>query len=257
MQKLPKFRTVRHCLDMHEPSIGDTLNLLGMIQEGQQEEITTEGLKACGLGNTGLWTVHERALAVAQYLSSNNQQQPDFQIGDDAKYSDFLAVDSDYPKDDAISLGDFGGDSWIMRPLLGSHAEAIERAIFNGELPESRGGWILGAMACQLFVNGDSDSHSELTDKKIGERIETFKTLPQSLFSSIMVTFLANLHKLDHFFSLEFTAEGLAFNPKKEVPVNYPARFPFSTTIDPILQAVFKPVKRSGDSDNLDMQPEL
>lgn len=257
MQSLPKFRTVRHCLDMHEPSIGDTLNLLSMQQEGQQEEVITAGLKACGLGDSSLWTVHERALAVAHYLSGSNPQQPDFQIGDEAKYSDFLAVDADYPNEDMIVLGEFGGDSWLLRPLLGLHAEAIERAVFNGELPDSRGGWILGAMACQLFVSEDSDSHSELNDRKIGQRIETFKTLPQSLFCSIMTAFLVNLPKLDHFFALEFTHDGIAFKAKEGVPVSYPARFPFSAAIDPLLQAVFRSVERVSNPDSVNVQPEL
>lgn len=190
-----------------------------------------------------LWTVQERAFVVAHYRAHLGDEGPDFRIGETGKLSDYLQPEVDAPPERA-SLGNIAGDHWHLHPLLGAHAEAIERLVLTERLPAARHGWWVGAMAAQLVsasaepLDVDSCSPAQL-DEQIRQRAEIFLAFPESDFMDLLLAFLGGQDELAHLFRLEFDDDGLVFMPKAEVPGLPPARFPFADAIGARAWAVF------------------
>lgn len=190
------------------------------------------------------WTVQERALAVAHYLAHTNDGEPDFAIGN-ARYSDYILEGQDFCPE-SMPVGEVEGDNWSIRPLLGIHAEAIERMVAAGKLEAARHGWWVGAMAAQLFRDGEQPDQTGIAESQVEELIEerakVFMGFPDSAFIKLLSLYLDAVAKQDHIFRLGFTDEGIVFMPvrkeAKEAGVP-PARFQFDSALSDGAKAVF------------------
>jgi hypothetical protein len=180
-----------------------------------------------------LWSVQERALVVAHYLAS--MHGGDFAIGDKGKYSNYMMDTLGVPPP-PVSIGTIGGKAWSMQPLLGWHAESIERLVFAEELEADRRGWIIGAMAAQLFTDEDGplDLH-DLTDAEIdggiGAQCVALMDMPESDLMYLVRMYLVTLASLDHGLRMNLNDDGIVFMPSEEVPGLPPARFHFPMAI--------------------------
>ncbi len=192
-----------------------------------------------------LWTVQERLFAVSHYIAHVAEDGPNFAIGN-GNYSDYIH-DGESGPPTKIDLGVVGGDLWSMVPLLGWHAEAIERLIQHERLPAERHGWWVGAMACQLLREQDEPLSHELmdveVDDQIAKRAAIFLQFPETDFLALLMAFLAGQDQMAHLFRIEFLDDGIAVMPKpvddKEAPGLPPARFPVSDAITTATKRLF------------------
>lgn len=218
MIPFPPLRTRRHVIELRELTIGEAIYLAKLNPAAHEAGVTALLKHAAGV-DTGDWTVQERGLAVAHYMAQT-MGDPDFALGD-LKFSDYFVADE---APDEVELGYLLEDHWSMRPLLGRHAEAIERFILGGSLPAERMSWWLGAMACQLRRPTEAEPDAADFDGYLAKRITVLQNFPTSAFVDLLTAFLAGQAKLNRLFSLEFTDEGVVF-AAREVPAAAPARF--------------------------------
>lgn len=224
-----------------ELGIGDTIRLC-KLPVAMNEVGTTELLKAIVLiednpvknqiTDVRLWTVQERALVVGHYLSQTSEF-PDFEIGKNT-YSNYLQMDRNEVKE-SIDLGMIAGDKWTIRPLLGVHAEAIERLIEYGHIASGREGWWFGAMAAMLYPESVADVLDAELDEYLQNKVAILKGYPERDFMELFFAFLAGCEKLDHFFTMTFLDEGIAW----EAPGIPPARFQFTSAVSEMAYSVF------------------
>lgn len=249
MIQFPPLRTKRLNVNLKELSIGAAIKLCqlpsDMIEVGTSEFLRSvvtepERERPGQVNDHLLWTVQERSAVVAHYLSATSES-PDFEIGD-GKYTDYLMMDRD--SCDPLPLGDLEGDNWILYPLLGAHAESIERLIRSGDLEDGRTGWWFGGMAAQLWRDNESpvDPLDEYElDQSIKSRAAILSDFPERSAISLLSMYLQGIEKQSHIFRMTFTDEGIAFavNPESEAADLPPARFPFSATLSEFTQTVF------------------
>lgn len=241
-------RTRRLSVQINELSIGDSIYLCKM-PAAMNEAGTTETLRRIvapdlkprigQVTDVRMWTVHERAFVISHYLSHTEPTGPDYEIGN-SRFSDYFIDSPEVPE--AVDIGLIHGEKWKLLPLLGVHAEAIERLIASGRIDGERGGWWIAAMACQLQGEGGSDFawHEEsdaAIDDYIAGMVDYFKAYPQSDGIRLLSSYLEALPQLDHFFRLSFTDEGIVF--AQEVAGAAPARFPFDSVIAEFTQKAF------------------
>lgn len=179
-----------------------------------------------------LWTVEERARVVCHYLSHVSDAGADFTVGDDGKLSHYLRFDADLNVSE-VRLGHIAGVDRVMRPLLGAHAELLER------MCESRGDWLVGMMACQVYaVDEEVPDFLSATDIALLEwgkaRLDTFNKLAESDFHAIREAWLRGSRDLEHFFVTGADDKGIVFWPQQleEAGPKYPARFQSVLCID-------------------------
>lgn len=252
MIAIAPIRTRRITAELHELTVGDVIHLCA-LPEKQGERGASELLKRIvepvdrprvgQVTDPRLWTVQERAFVIAHYIAHIIEgDDPDYAIGN-GKYSDYLLDGADSPPD-PVHLGTVAEDVWSIHPLLGAHAESIERLVISGRLAESRAGWWFGAMAAQLVRAGETpfdvvNSMDAALDDFIDERTQILKAFPESDFMALLHAFLVGHEKLAHLLNLEFINDGIAFMPAKEVSGLSPARFPFSGAISERAAQVF------------------
>jgi hypothetical protein len=243
-------RTKRLSVSLSELTIENVIHLLKMPVH-LNEAGTTAMLNFCVVPDARprvgqvtdprLWTVQERSMVVAHYIAHANEGEPDFPIGD-GKFSDFL-IDVDSPPE-SVTVGGVGGDIWMMRPLLGAHAESIERLVGSGVLSNDRAGWWFGAMAAQLYRDADAPvdianiSDDDL-DCWILDRANAFKKFPERDGLLLITLFIEAQARMNHLLNLEFLDDGLAFSPKGGRDDLAPARFPFRDAISEVAVAAF------------------
>lgn len=182
-----------------------------------------------------LMTVQERAFIAAHYLAHVTETGPDFLIGEKGRFSNYLHMDRNAPPE-SHPIGEVAGDYWHLYPLLGTHAESIERLMLCGALSADRFGWWVGAMAAQMVRDGHAPFDVEsCTDAVLDEHIamlaETYSSFPESDFMSLLFAFLSAQDSMQHIFKMDFADDGLVFMPNGEVPGLPPARFPFSDAV--------------------------
>lgn len=191
-----------------------------------------------------LWSVQERALAIAHYLG--HMLAGDFQIGETARYSDYLLAEGIGGPPAPVHLGEVDGRRWMLQPMLGWHSESVERLVVSEDLDANRNGWMIGAMAVQLYAEDDGalDAH-DLTDAQIdaavGARVTAMMHMPESKFMELFRLFGARMNEMDHVFRMSIGDDGIAWLPTSEVPGKPPARFPFSMAIREDTAEVFGP----------------
>lgn len=241
-------RTKRLQVRLRELTIGDTMRLCKM--PGALNEVGTTELLNCivmvdeqpvkgQIVDPQMWTVQERALVVGHYLSQTSDD-PDFKIGDNT-YSTYLQMQRSDVKE-SISLGKVADNEWTIRPLLGVHAETIERLITQERIESGRTGWWLGAMAAMLYPDCDAGVMDAGLEDYIENKVHILKAYPERAFMDLLQAFLSGCEQLDHFFSLDFTDDGIVW----EVPGKPPARFQFTAAVSEIAFAVFGSADESG-----------
>lgn len=252
-----KIRTNRLNVCMREMTIGDAIYLC-KLPSGLYETGTTELLNRIiddekkpfvgQITDVRKWTVQERALAVAHYLLHTGEGDPDFKIGE-GKLSDYLNMDiMDCPQE--IDLGDICGDKWFISPLLGIHAESIERLISMGSVDGARHGWWMAAMSAVMRREKEAplgDVSDAQLDDHISGRVKVFSAYPESDFIKLLYAFLNGMARLDHLFKIDFIDDGIVWLPaKKEGQGLPPARFLFSSAVSEPSYQIFGKYDRDG-----------
>lgn len=241
-------RTPRLNVELTELTAGDVIYLCS-LPDNQHEYgasellrrivVETDKPRVGQVTDPRLWTVQERAFVIAHYIAHVTEGPADFGIGENgAKFSDYLVDGSDHAPE-KINVGEIAEDYWYMQPLLGAHAESIERLIVSERLPAARHGWWVGAMAAQMFRDVEKDGSpfdvvdgmDAVLDEHIALRAEILLSLPESEFMDLLQGFLVSTGELEHIFKMEFIDSGLVWMPAKEVPDITPARFPVSLAI--------------------------
>ncbi|APQ14664.1 hypothetical protein BJP27_24125 (plasmid) [Pseudomonas oryzihabitans] len=186
-----------------------------------------------------LWTVHERQAVVSHYLA-HTFDEFNFPVGDSARFADYLNLGQQVAED--VPLGDIAGNSWVQVPLLGAHAEAIERLIQSRRLLDKALGWRLGAMACQLRMEPEREQRfcesfnlpaiapeelpAALLDDWVFHRVSTLRAMPDTDFAALLDAHGYAFTQQQHLLRLWFHNDGLVLI--SEVPGAPPARFPLS-----------------------------
>lgn len=200
---------------------GDILALPGE----RHERVTTELLRRIAsralrpteghVSDPLLWTVQERGLVVARYIAQVAEDGPDFSIGEDAHLTDYLDLTKDLPAG-SFDLGVVAAFRRVYRPLLGVHAEVLESRC------KTRGQWVLGAMACQLFKD-DEEVPDWLSMPEvdllvwIDDRIKGIKRSGESYVAELLAAWDRGNENMAHFFVLAFddNGSGIVFLPKE------------------------------------------
>lgn len=259
MPNFPPLRTPRIQVEMHELSARDAIALCQMPAD-QCEYGTTELLKRILVEpkdirqgqetDIRLWTIQERAFAVAHYLAG--MIGGDFQVGEAGLYSDYIMESGISGPPPALAIGNIADAEWMLQPMLGWHAEAIERLIQAEELPADRSGWLTGALAVQVYRLDegrlDCADHTDAEiDAAVHARAVALMALPESQFMALVAAYYMHGPETDHIFHLTICEDGLGFLPAKEVPGNPPARFHFSMAIREDTMEVFGPTSGIAD----------
>lgn len=230
----PHLRTKRIAVQLREITLGEARAICRMPAD-RYEATTTELLRFIArdasapspgyVTNPRLWTVEERARLLCHYLSQVSESGADFSVGKDGKLSDYLLFDKDISVSE-VRLGEVAGTARVLRPLLGVHAEVLER------LCSSRGEWLLGLLACQIHdAAATVPAYTEMTDVELLEwckaRIEAINALPESDFESLYLAWTKGCAQIEHFYSMSLDDDGVVFLPQgdREAGPNYPARF--------------------------------
>lgn len=191
-----------------------------------------------------LWTVQERALVMAHYISYVSEAGADFAIGAHGRLSDYQIEDRpDYPAG-PVELGQIGGHDWVIHPLQGIHAECIELLVIAGKLPEGFMGWWLGCMAAQLQCDGvGAPSYAEVgrsaLEKYIEDAAKLMMAMPERDTHTLIAAFLDALPALDHLFHMGIAEDGLAFLPREGGAGLPPARFPVAAGLSSATKSLF------------------
>ena len=264
-------RTARLQVTLRELSGRDAIALCQMPVESAEQGITEllkrivvtpsrEDLRKGQVTDQRQWSVQERGLVAAHYMA--HVIGGDFQVGDNGRYSDYLMESGLGPPPEAVEISSVAGKTWFMQPLLGWHAEAIERLIFADELQNDRNGWLIGAMAAQIYSAdiGPMAGHDEtdaMIDKALAERANALVDLSESDLMALTMDYFDRLADIDHIFHLHIGMDGFCFLPaKKEAPGLSPARFPFSMALRQDTVEVFKPIAGTAGGDGAVPGPE-
>jgi len=250
-------RTKRLSVDMRELTI-DAAEALCMMPEQLEQAAVTAMLRHVvvqedrplpgQVTDPQLWTVQERMMAMAHYMvHATNDGEPNFAIGDRARFSDYLVSGTDYV--DVVHVGNFDGDDVVMRPLLGYEAEAIERLVHSGRIKPNRLSWWVCAMACQMD-KADAEPRERMPDAAFTEWLlgasEKWRQLGESEFLPLLYAFLAGTRALNHFFNITFTDNAIAAMPREDESLPL-AQFPLRSAIRKGTLDVFGIADQSAD----------
>lgn len=238
MISFPRLRSPRLDVQLRELTIGEAV-MLAAIPPGRHERATTALLKSVITEAGGphqdpaRWTVQERMLVQAHYISGISETGANFEIGD-GTLMDFLDPIADHGPDD-VDAGEACGSQWRIRQLIGAEAEAIEA------LAQSRFDWMVGDIAARMRVQDpeepavpDAVARPHAYSEWLQAQIATIKAMPESEFAEIFAIYRAGLAPLHHLFRLEFDGEGHMVMPKPSKEVGgqmAPARFSVSSCI--------------------------
>lgn len=242
MIHFPPLRMRRMTVQLREISIGESIAVASMPTHLEQASSTaflryavasTGDLQSDPAG----WTVQERLMTICHYLAAVSDDGPDFSVGDDGHYSDYLDVDlgASIPAlGETVPIGVIGGDAWHIGHLTGAMAESVER--LSGEIQGISGKlhWMLGCMAAQLQRDDETipDANDGAFDQFLIERMRVFAGFPESDFSSLLGAYMSGRERLHHLFKVEFSDNGLVAIPRGGAASNLPsARFPVSSCL--------------------------
>lgn len=253
---LQPIRTRRICVRPRELTLGEAIAILKI--PGQRHElVTTEFLRKVADGATApspshttdprLWTVQERTLLVCHYLAQVSEYGPDIPVGEDGRLSDYVLFDSDL-KVGEVDIGVVADRSRRIAPLLGAHAEVLER------LCKTRGDWIIGAMACQISCHDEPHvAVSEMGEVEligyIQGRMDEIRGMPESDFEAMLDVYSrASSGGIFHFFMPNFDDFGLVFDvqSQREAGPKNPARFLAVSCINQRTRRLFGANDRAG-----------
>ncbi len=243
MIHIPALRSKRITARLTELPIIDAIGLAS-IPETMHEEATSAFLRgalaeATGIADPAHWTVQERIFAVCHYMAATFDSGPDFSLGEDARYSDYLIGDQQYPVPE-IDIGEIEGDQWVVRHLTGAYAASIERLCGEVAGIQGRTHWLVGAMAAQLVPNGDGgpeDGDGEI-DAFLLQRMRVLLGFPESVFARLLAAYNEARGKLQHLFRIDFDDEGLIVLPREDAAGLPAARFPAGTCLTPLARGL-------------------
>ncbi len=244
-----KLRTKRLTIQLKEMSIGDALYLM-KLPEKDHEAATTEFLsrvisQAESVGgqitDPAMMTIQERGYLVAHYLA-HALDTPDFQIGD-GRFSNYILDGASEPPA-VVELGNFNDDNWLYRPLIGRHAESIERLISWDRIKPGLEGWLVGAMAASLTTEAAKEPDiqhlpDENLDALIQSKYELICAMPETDFHVLVSLFFHAVNSCHHLLKLSIGAEGFTFENVSGGAGLPPARFPVNTAISTETSNIF------------------
>ena len=234
MKFFPELKTKRFTVQMRELTIGESIMIASMPSHLEEACITSFLRKVCeridGIDDPARWTVSERLFAVTHYLAATSEDGPDFLIGKEGHYTEYLDIKKDDYRE-SLDIGEIGGDKWRVVHMTGGMAEAIERLVGEMNIP-IRLHWILGGMAAQLVMDVETIPEiNEDYDQWLQKRMTVFIAYPESDFEKLMTAYLTALHDMRMYFSIEFNDSGIIVLPKEAEGVLPPARFPAKTCL--------------------------
>jgi len=225
----PVLRTKRLTIQLKELTISESIALAKIPPHLEQVAVTQflkYSIESAGEHtDVTAWTVSERVLAVCHYLSCVVDDAPNFKVGENGSYMDYLNGEKDIKTTDTlIDLGDLGGDFWQIRHLTGWAAETIER--LDGELNGITGRlhWLLGSMAAQLVRKGE-ECPTNFDEDWLLARMNVMANLSESDFITLSFMHQTGIEKLTHLFSIDFDDAGVLVLPADKEADLPPARF--------------------------------
>lgn len=242
----PHTRTRRLSVRLVELTLGQGIALCKLPAE-RHERTASELLRAIAkdadrpldryVTDPLLWTVEERTLLICTYLAHVTTDGPNFAVGG-ANLSDYIEFANDSTKDES-DLGEVNGVVRVMRPLLGLHAQALEGVC------TSRGEWLVGAVACQIFDKADPVvDWSAMSDADVREwlslRTAAILALPESESQALFNAYDVGAGHLAHFFKTDFDDDGLLYiaTEKDGAGPYAPARFLASACVSSLARAL-------------------
>lgn len=243
MITFPLKRTRRIAVEMRELTLDEAASVC-RIPHDRPEQATTTFLRAACANATRptdryvtdprLWTVEERAMLTAHYIGTMSPGGYDFSLGR-AHLSDYLLPDQDLIETEIVA-GDAAGESWLMVPILGIHAELLEQVC------TSRADWVVGMLACQMRRRSDTNpvNVQDLGDVEaetwLREQMSAIRSRPESEVEEILALHSSQRHRLRHYFIPSIGVLpgggkarrfGIVFIPTEhaEAGVDYPVTF--------------------------------
>ncbi|MBC7621242.1 MAG: hypothetical protein H7293_20035 [Candidatus Saccharibacteria bacterium] len=249
-------RTKRLAVRLREISIQQAVAVCRLPAD-RHEATTTEFLRFVAAGaecptpayvtDPRLMTVEERTLLVCHYLSQVSPGGPDFSVGDTSKFSDYVSFADDIGVL-SVDMGEVAGERRTLYPLLGIHAELLER------LCVSRGDWLIGMMACQIHTHGQQQpDYAQMTDTALlewcSERIKAMRDMAESDMEELYLQYETCNKELRHFFITGADDGGLVFWPQAEAEgagQSNPARFRALSCVSEFTKRIFYGFDQSG-----------
>jgi hypothetical protein len=195
-----------------------------------------------------MMTVEERTLLVCHYMSQVLPSGPNFKVGEKGEtYSDYVNFTDDITRD-LVDMGEVQGRKYTLYPLLGIHAEALERVCTD------HGEWLLGVLACCAHAEDAAPPDFQaMTDIQamdwVNARIKTLKEMSESDIEELYGMYELSRPELHHFFQTGVDDEGILIWPQseaKEAGKQTPARFLAVSCISEFTKRVFGGPDRAG-----------
>jgi hypothetical protein len=194
-----------------------------------------------------LMTVEERTLLVCHYLAQVSSDGADFKVGGTGKLTDYVQFADDLLSE-SVDMGEVAGTRRTLYPLLGIHAELLER------LCTSQGDWLIGMLACQVHAHGAPvPDYLAMTDVAMLEwcsaGMKAIRAMPESEVEELYVKFDAAKAELRHFFITGADDDGILFWPHpaaEEAGQKNPARFRALPCISGFTRRIFGRADQSG-----------
>lgn len=249
---IPPLRVRRFTVDMRELTIGQSLRL-AKIPDHLDEYATTQFLRFATVDpslDPLLWTVAERIMGVAHYLSAVSDEGADFSVGTSgARFSDYFMPEAEAFKAQSEPFSAVG-DTWRAIHVTGRMVESLERLTDEIEGISGREFWTLGALAASLLREGESlpadDAPSDDVDAWLLQRLHVFINFPESDMLSMLVQAREHQARIQHIFKVAHDEGGLIVLPKEEVAGLPPARFPVRSTLSLWAQGMAGKPQRTG-----------
>jgi hypothetical protein len=230
-------RTRRIDAKLQELTLGDEISLCHLPVQAHEKALSDFLARVLANGDTPTvrhiadprgWSVGERLFVLAHYCTQVREDGPDYAVTDVSVLSDYL----DYARDLTVDPVPFLAheDNWIVTPLSGAAAEAIE--LLQGESGlAGREHWLLGAMAAQLLrTNETSPPPDAVTDFSsyatwLADRMTVLQAMPSSAFTLLYEHYSTAMLTQWQFFRVWFDEQGVIALPKEAGAAVPPARF--------------------------------
>jgi hypothetical protein len=206
-------RTRRLNVQLRELTIQQAIDLAATPPG--KHEIAMQQFLACAVeSSTGVekdphrWTVQERMMVLAQYLSAVSENGRDFAVGN-LKFTDFLHADEapDFGPD-WVPAGQACGSAWRVHQINGAQAAAMEAASRNTL------DWHFAELAIRMRPEDDTKpppdavTDPELFSEWLASRMAEMKALPESDYIVLFRMMRVGLYDLRHIFIVELDADG-------------------------------------------------
>lgn len=242
MINFPRLQTARLNVQLRELTISESV-ALAATQLDRHEAATSALLalivqEARGEHNDpGRWTVQERMMVVAHYLSCTSDA-PNFALGEGA-FTDYLQGEIDAGPE-SVQAGMACGDTWTCKQLTGDEAVLIEQQC------STRLDWTLADIAARMRATSsddppppDASTQPAKYAEWLKERKGLFARMAESDFEEMFACYRTGLVELRHLFWLDFDAHGHIVMPRQDrkgvggsdLP---PVRFPVSAALGSI-----------------------